>query len=1293
MRIKAFNNTKVAMLLVLSILFTMLAPAAVNAASGSPATEIYYGGQKLDKDTPYLLVPSVETKDPVPLASSSETAEGYVLLAVFDAQKGTLAFKKGYNPTTPDGAAESGLLWNSNVVMAAAGDDNTTMYGIKANGDLTIDLATYHNSLFINWNNGIKDVNVRGIYADGDLTIKGTTGSMRITGSAPNDTTPDDNDAPLMNYAICATGDVNLLGGEIYIYDRPYNSVHSGDGSVFINADGDINLDGATLKIRARKGTAYAKNSNKDMNIADNYTEVDSSHLELDHGNKGNGFTVDKGADYGNTCNLTLVPGEGGNEEEGDGDADIIVDDESTLPKPEARPDATELYYCGVKLDAETPYLLLTDDSTKAPVPLAASTESVSGYKLIAEFDAKKGVLTYKGGFDSALSWNTQVDMKQLEEGGVYYGIKANGNLVIDLGKYNNHLYLGWRYPQGAPLYAIDVDGKLTVKGTKGILKMTATPVLNSPAGTPVKSYGIRAYGDIRLEGGTILIYEGHYTPDSINDGSTSTYIGARGGDIYIDGADVKLRARKSTKGIIHFGREPIVSEGYTESSSADVEISDSVGTEIATTDNKNNLTLIAPAKESGDTVIDGPSTELYYCGVKLNEKTPYLLIDASSRVLKGSSRKSEDGYTLYAIFESGKLIYQHGFAEELLWNTQVEMVQCEDDDIYRGIKANGDLIIDLGSYHNFLFLNWRYPQGAPLYAIETGGDLTIRGTTGSLKMCATPTLNSAVGTTYNSYGIKAGGDVYLNSGTVYVYEGHYTPDKINAGSTTTYIGAAGNIYIDGAKVKMRARKSSTGIIHFDKEPIMAEGYVKTTDENVEISDSIGTELATSGNKNNLTLTPPEKLKLIVGGAMLDKDKPYLVKNGDGWAESDTDTDAYGVYDYENDIFTFTKSAKIGASMNVLAGENKDSKMYTYSSILSDLDIEIVIPKNVNVTLNAENSTGIARAIWGAGDVKISGRGTLDAYAGPSKKDGNYLSGAIWAKGKVTIGGVKAVLHTVKGESNGKSGHVIYADAIEFADGATVYAGTDKGKLFNVAPTVYGASVAKMADASTGDYNQPTPESALITYDASRITEMKYMQVEPEKMVATSIGGYGENGKISASEPVIEYVFNYEIASGVTADNVTVSGGATVENVVADKNVLRVLLGNVSAGKKYTVGVSGIENSIGAVFSSSKAFEVSGLGVSVILNGSAGGEVLNDNTVEVAVSTSGTENVMVIVTVWKNGTYAKKLVSAKSVTESINGSGTITVSGIEASDGEFIEVMVWDGATRKVLRKSVKFGR
>lgn len=178
--------------------------------------------------------------------------------------------------------------------------------------------------------------------------------------------------------------------------------------------------------------------------------------------------------------------------------------------------------------------------------------------------------------------------------------------------------------------------------------------------------------------------------------------------------------------------------------------------------------------------------------------------------------------------------------------------------------------------------------------------------------------------------------------------------------------------------------------------------------------------------------------------------------------------------------------------------------------------------------------------------------------------------------------------------------------------------------------------------------------------------------------------GYGENGNISLSDPVIEYTFNYDIAGGAIAENIMVSGGATVESVEAEGNVLKIRLGNIITSGRYTVSISNIANSQGSAYSGTNTFDVGTVDATVVLSGSE---------VSVTITAENTENVLVIATVWSEGTYARKLKQAKSITTIVNGSETITVDGLSISDGDIVEVMVWDGAaTRNALRKSVKFG-
>ncbi len=64
--------------------------APVTATEYSAATEVVYGGYKLDAATPYLHASSNRNANQTLIASSNKTEEGRFLFAEFDAETGTL---------------------------------------------------------------------------------------------------------------------------------------------------------------------------------------------------------------------------------------------------------------------------------------------------------------------------------------------------------------------------------------------------------------------------------------------------------------------------------------------------------------------------------------------------------------------------------------------------------------------------------------------------------------------------------------------------------------------------------------------------------------------------------------------------------------------------------------------------------------------------------------------------------------------------------------------------------------------------------------------------------------------------------------------------------------------------------------------------------------------------------------------------------------------------------------------------------------------------------------------------
>ena len=74
----------------------------VSAEGSDAASVVYYSGERLDSDTPYLLIgkaPGAASTTVKASAQDTDSDGTWTLLAQFDAQKGTLAFRSGRDIT------------------------------------------------------------------------------------------------------------------------------------------------------------------------------------------------------------------------------------------------------------------------------------------------------------------------------------------------------------------------------------------------------------------------------------------------------------------------------------------------------------------------------------------------------------------------------------------------------------------------------------------------------------------------------------------------------------------------------------------------------------------------------------------------------------------------------------------------------------------------------------------------------------------------------------------------------------------------------------------------------------------------------------------------------------------------------------------------------------------------------------------------------------------------------------------------------------------------------------------
>lgn len=730
-------------------LFAVPVMATETEGEYAVATEVKYGSVTLNADTPYLHATENRNAPQGTIASANESESGYFLLAQFNATTGTLTYHNGYTLEQGAGKAEGALGYNHDTHFVLDGD---TKYGIKADGSLTIDIGDYNNSLYIDWYIERLNVNIRGIDVAGDLTIKGGKGILQITGSAPLDENTGDSEVEYTSYALNALGDINLLGGTVYVYSRPYlQNGYGTDQATFVNAGGNINLGGATLKFRARKVDTYVNHFSNEPTITGYYKTQIFENLESDG---SYGLTVDNGAGYGNINNINYYP--------------------TAAP-------ATEIYYCGQKLDENTPYLLVKVAKDGAREPLASATETVEGYVLLAEFDATNGSLTYKSGFDSALSWNTQMNMAQISEDSRFYGIYADGSLTINLGDFHQHLWITWTEPKTFGMDAIRVKGDLIINGDKGTLKCVANAANSTET---ISSYGINVDGRIELRGGTVDIY------NSMNQGNVKTNLVTmiKGSEIILNGATLKLRGKtqmtwnvKLTEGTM------VVPSSYTETVYKKRNITDSMGAysivdESSSWTNNNDVEYEPPA---------GYFIEVGNNNVKLGGANKYL------HWTKAYNNKNEIDYA-NCIYEAND-VYEGASA---VYDSETKTLRILEDNFYlvdyaknnsgAAIEAEAALTIDTNG-KNFYVVSYYNGYGDAIYA---KGDIKLTGK-GSIHA-------SIAGSMMSASGVSAA--VHSDTKVIVDTKGHILTanDKVGADDPRGYVFNAPTVeFTENANVKM----------------------------------------------------------------------------------------------------------------------------------------------------------------------------------------------------------------------------------------------------------------------------------------------------------------------------------------------------------------------------------------------------------------------------------------------------------------------------------------------------------
>ncbi len=974
-----------AMVMVICMVATMFAGITFTSAEvGTAATSVVIGGVTLNSETPYLLE-TTETGNFGIKASASTSEDGYTLHATFE--NGTLTFNRGFDLAATDATwIEAGPNWNSMIAPVLDTTDNV-YYGIKANGDLTIDTGSYNNFIHYDWTSNVKDRNNWGVFVDGDLTIEGD-GLLQIT-SNPAFDVDDDND-PYTSYGIKATGDVNLNGGTVYVYESLHSTtVGTDETTTFISAGGgDINLGGAVLKFRASglvderitllDGTLNYDESAYLMNeypqyvtskgdqangargfvrsyptwagagSANSITYAPAATLtfDVDGGDAIEALTVEKGT----TVDLSAyVPTKGDYEFRGwyteaefiNVVSSVTVTENTTIYAKLVAPagPATSIWFAGATLNADTPYamqIMKNEREANGGVIASATGEvtDATAEKLIAYFDASTGTLQYRrryayrsldGTVEPELAYNTYTTMQLYPDTNTKYGIKAEGDLIIDLNGYINGLWLDWNSNiMDVNTRGIDVDGNLTITDGVGggYFRITASAPqdVNADYEGSYTAYGVKATGDVNFEGGKVYFFERPYVNPV--DGDTATFVYADG-SINIDGGEIKMRGQKISTWLTKFNKTPNYDEEmYVYSDSSNIEIRDTTDQTLGYTrypdveyyGNTNNATYslaayltfnvdggsaveslkvakgttvdllqytptkagydfigwyedealtkaISSVTLSADTTVYakweetfvpvGVATEIIVGGVTLNASTPYLLeLETNSQdvavIASAETSATVDGanYVLHATFApaTGTLTFNRGFSmaanngmvePNFAWNSFIKMAAPAGESTKYGIKANGDLTIDLNGYNNALWTGWSSDiENDNVMGIYALGNVTIQGN-GFLRIAAHASKNN----TANSNAIYAKGDINLNGGTVYAYEGNYSTYLPVNGSKSVFLNANGDINLNGGTLRIRTQKNVTYTEKYNKTPIYnAENYDVSNDAHLFIN-------------------------------------------------------------------------------------------------------------------------------------------------------------------------------------------------------------------------------------------------------------------------------------------------------------------------------------------------------------------------------------------------------------------------------------------------------------------------
>ncbi len=762
-----------------------------------------------------------------------------------------------------------------------------------------------------------------------------------------------------------------------------------------------------------------------------------------------------------------------------------------------------------------------------------------------------------------------------------------------------------------------------------------------------------------------------------------------------------------------------------------------------------------APAPVPGTS----PATEMWYANAKLTNDVPYLYGTSAGNtemyVMSSASEVAPDGYSLLATFKDGVFTYVRGFNSSLGWNTYtsfVEVPELSHEKIY-GIYANGDLVINMGTFNHFFYSNTMAGYELPMEGIHVEGNLTINGDA-TMRPTFKFSVNPAMGGSYKqSYGIWAKGNVYLNETIIYMYSALMDANGKSIKENYLSFIKAEKTFLNYGDIILRGRPFSTspGTKRYETDfLVLQEGYNWDNCKKINIIEprALGDafETITSAtwiNESNLDFKAPIKKQVLFGTTILNAETPYAIPNTENpslsiYKASAESAGAVAEYDAENNILTIKESITIDGQKSIYRIDKAIEPkvpwdIYPYTAIEARHDLNIVIPKYVDVILTSRpfGDNSVSRPIYSPGNITISGGGTLQIYSNSAwgfmtpdpnapeddpdtpdvdesaKRIWHYASSPIWAHGKLTISGITANLITNFDEPDGKSGHAIYGGGgIDVKDYASVYASTKLGKLLNVKPEFYEGATVMVAENGESGAGLPAATSALIPYDPEKVLDMKYIQITPTPLKIESISNVDENGLIKVTDPKITFNFNVLLDENITSDNLFVNGNpVALENFTVSGKTITIDLISVTPDSTYKIEFKKIKNEPGILFSevveikTSSGFDIG----EITLNGNTEGTVeANDNntvTVQIDKATQVTvaPEVLVIATTYYkveiDGEQVKVRRDVASKKQNITESTVVSVEGLITQAGDIIEVFIWNNQNDiRPVKKTVVFG-